>query len=442
MQCNMGKDVESIMKKENIEVGDIVHIKAASGHHEGKFMGKSSHDSKCIVLKLQNGYNIGIDINNIQQIKLVSERTEHLNNKSKEGSTANNNLPRITLIATGGTIGSKIDYERGGVSAKLAPHDLVELVPELAKVVRITEVYSPFTKLSEDMEIEDWVKIAEVCYAELLKSNVDGVILTHGTDTLAYTAAALSFLIKDVNKPLVLVGAQRSSDRGSSDTFMNLLCAAHVAASDIAEIGICMHGTTNDDYSIFIRGTKVRKMHTSRRDAFRPINDLPLAKVYPNGTIEELQVCKKKNKSTKPELNIKTSSKVAILKFHPGANPETIENYQKQGIKGIIIEGTGLGHVNRKWIPYIQKAVRKGMLIFFTAQTIYGKLNLNVYSTGRELLEAGVVPLADMTTEVAFVKLCVLLGNHPNDPQLVKSKMQENLAGEFNERLSMNCFLN
>lgn len=130
------------------------------------------------------------------------------------------------------------------------------------------------------MKPKHWIKIAHEV-AKSLNSGDSGVVVAHGTDTMGYTAAALSFMLRDLGKPVILVGAQRSSDRPSSDAAMNLICSVRMSTSDVAEVMVVMHGETGDTYCLAHRGTKVRKMHTSRRDAFRSINDVPIAKVWP-----------------------------------------------------------------------------------------------------------------------------------------------------------------
>ncbi|HDD46402.1 MAG TPA: Glu-tRNA(Gln) amidotransferase subunit GatD, partial [Candidatus Aenigmarchaeota archaeon] len=288
----------------------------------------------------------------------------------------------------------------------------------------------------------DWQKIA-IAVGKKLNSSASGVIITHGTDTMHFTSAALSFMLKNLNKPVVLVGAQRSSDRGSSDAAMNVICATHIAVSDIAEVGVCMHASSNDDWCYFIRGTKVRKMHTSRRDAFRPINDRPIAKINQDGRLEILSSYRKRN-DNKVEVDTRFEKRTALIKVYPGADPDIVEFMVNKGYRGFVIEATGLGHVptfsKRSWIPYIKRYARDGIPFVIAPQTLYGRINMNVYTSGRILLEAGAIPGFDMLPEVAYVKLGWVLA-HTSDIEEVRRLMTTNLAGEIAERSVHDTFL-
>jgi glutamyl-tRNA(Gln) amidotransferase subunit D len=293
-------------------------------------------------------------------------------------------------------------------------------------------------KASESMNYEDWQKIAKIAVKSLNEENVKGVIVTHGTDFLHYTSAALSFFIKNLNKPVVLTYSQRSTDRGSSDGEFNLYCSAKMALSDVAEVMLVGHANSSDEFCYALPGTKVRKMHTSRRDAFKPINISPIAKI----TRDKIEILKDYNRrsSKKAELDDSFEEKTALIKFYPGQSPEILNYYAKQGYRGIVIEMGGLGHVltegKDNWIPVIKELVKKGVIICASAQTIYGRLDPLVYSPGRELEKAGVIYLKDMLSETALVKLGWVLGHKEWSAEEKKAKLLENISGEFNERLS------
>jgi glutamyl-tRNA(Gln) amidotransferase subunit D len=260
-----------------------------------------------------------------------------------------------------------------------------------------------------------------------------------------FTAAALSFMLKNLSKPVVLTGSQRSSDRGSSDAFMNIICSAHAALSNIAEVGVCMHATTDDHYCYFIRGTKVRKMHTTRRDAFRSINEMPLAKIYPNGKIDVMNENHKKRSDENVVADIKFEPRIALLKTYPGSEPEIMDFLVKKGYKGFVIEGTGLGHVptfaEKSWIPYIKKMIKDGIPVVVASQTIYGRINTNVYTNLRILYhDTKAIPAEDIMPEVAYVKLGFVLG-HTKDLEKVRELMLTNMAGEITKRSEMETFL-
>jgi len=320
-------------------------------------------------------------------------------------------LPNVAIIITGGTISSRLDPKSGGVIST-DKETILNIAPELKKICNPT-IEAPFMKFSEDMDPQDWKTIAEVCHKYLTDPKIKGIILTHGTDTLHYTGAALHYFIQNLNKPIALTYSQRSIDRASTDAALNLIAAAKYAISDIAEIALVGHENSNDKSCIAIPSHKAKKMHTSRRDAFKPINTTPIARINLD-SLEILKTFNARNNSA-PRLDTKFSNKVTIIKIHPGQDPSILDYYQKQGYKGIILETTGLGQVPSKesrnnWIPKIKKAISEGMLIVATAQTTYGFLNPNVYSSGRDLKKTGII-FSDLTTETTLVKLGWILGH-------------------------------
>jgi glutamyl-tRNA(Gln) amidotransferase subunit D len=312
----------------------------------------------------------------------------------------------------------------------------------------------PFTVASEDMNYTHWQKLAELVAKELNKG-ARGVMVTHGTDTLHFTSAALSFMLKNLTKPVALVGAQRSPDRGSFDGAMNLICGSYFTGySGIGEVSVVMHGTTNDDFCLAHRGTKVRKMHTSRRDAFRSINDLPLAKIWPNGKIEITNQNYKRFENKKVVADTKFEPKVALVKSYPGSDPEILDWYVSRGFKGIVIEGTGLGHVptgesgvkvgefdqKSSWIPHIKRAVKNGIVVIITSQALYGRVHPFVYRNLRLVYEAGGIYGEDMLPEVAYIKLGHVLG-HTKDAEKAKQMMLTNVCGEITRETDPRNFL-
>ncbi len=437
--------IRSVLKEKGIKPGNYIKIQKNGKIYKGILMPKSdTGDPNSVVIKLDNGYNVGIKHDKSVKITKQKSAKKNLGKISKKLITVKffKEKPPISLVSTGGTIASRIDYKTGGVHAIQNADEILYNIPELAEIVNIRKMVTPFTKMSEDMDYRDWQSIAKTVAKEL-NSGSKGVIVTHGTDTLHYTSSALSFMLRELYKPVVLVGAQRSIDRGSSDGPMNLICAAHISVSDIAEVGICMHGEMNDSFCLFNRGTKVRKMHTSRRDAFRPINDLPIAKVWPNGKIEKISKHKKR-KDSSVILDTKFEPKVAIIKAYPGSDPQIMDYFVHKGYKGFVVEGTGLGHVPAQsrisWISTIRKHVKDGIPVVITPQTIYGRVNSRVYSNLRILSKAGAIHGEDMLTETAYVKLGWVLG-HTNDMEEVKKMMLTNYAGEISERIETDAFL-
>lgn len=406
--------------------GDEVIIK---GKKEERGILLESHEKGIILLKLGSGYNIGIKKRDIKSMKVVRKGKEESEEEKKIKSKGK---PRIEIIITGGTIASSLDVKTGGVKWLTSPSKFLNFYPEILDVVDV-KVVNPFMKASENLTGEDWVKLARIVHKALNDNNVRGVIITQGTDFLHYTAAALSFFL-EVNKPVVLTYSQKSIDRGSSDARLNLRCAAQAALSDIAEIMLVGHANTSDDFCYALRGTKCRKMHTSRRDTFRPINCKPIAKVWPN-KIEIIGEYKKRKKGG-VKINAVFNNKVALLKFYPGQDPKILDFYKKY--KGIVIEMSGLGHVitegKNNWIPKLKELIEKGVVVCAAAQTLYGRLDPFVYSPGRELEKIGVIYLGDMLPETALVKLGWVLGKKLGKEK-VRELMLQNIAGEYNKRL-------
>ncbi len=420
------------MVEMNLEPGDEVKFRLALDEIEGTVL--ESPDSSVVMLKLKSGYNIGINKENILGVKVVKRFREE---KVKFEIPKSKELPSVGLIITGGTIAAKLDARTGGVHWLTDANEFAKFYPEIFKIVNVAKIDVPFMTASESMTSEHWIKIAQSAEKMLNDDSIKGVIITHGTDFLGYTAAALSFFLRNLNKPVVLTYSQRSIDRASSDARLNLQCAANLATSNIAEVMIVGHASTNDDFCYALRGTKVRKMHSSRRDAFKPINTSPIAKVWAD-KIEILSSHNKRDEKKKVELDVSYSDKVALVKFYPGQDSSILDFYALKH-KGIVIEVGGLGHLPpseavHNWMPKIKKLAHEGFVICAAAQTIYGRLDPLVYSNGRELIDAGVIFLEDMLAETALVKLGWVLG-HYGWKKDIKEKMLESFAGEISSRL-------
>lgn len=440
-------EIEVLLKSKKISFGDRVEVLKKDVSYEGILLPRAAvGDPSCLVLKLDNGYNIGVKFEKGMQVKKLPgqkalERFPKLQFKQRP------ELPKISLLATGGTIASRIDYLTGGVKMAFTPQEIFFAVPELVGIASFKSVKELSNLASEDLWYKSWQQMAEETAKELNKG-AKGVIITHGTDTMCFSSAALSFMLKNLSGPVVFTGAQRSSDRGSSDTTMNLVCAAQVAAkSNIAEIGVCMHAESSDDFCFFTRGTKVRKMHTSRRDAFRPINDLPFAKVWPKGETHILNQNYRKTGQGKTEVDTKFEPKVALIKAYPGADPDFIDYLVSSDFKGIVIEGTGLGHVptqtsepKMSWIKNIENAIRSGVSVVIVSQTLYGRVHSHVYRNLRILDSTGVIWGEDMLPETAYIKLGWVLG-HANEMEKIRELMKKNIAGEISERSEFETFL-
>jgi len=412
--------------------GDYVEIHLMKTIYEGVLLEAPKSEKATILLKLDSGYNIGFNKKDVSYIKVLKKASEK---KEEMKIEKNSKKPDIAMVITGGTIASKLDPKTGAVKWLDTPESLFKIYPELFEKVNVSKVEIPFMKGSENMDFKDWKKIAKVVQKLLNEMHIKGVIITHGTDSLHYTSAALSFFLGKLNKPVVLTYSQRSIDRASSDANLNLQCAALAAISDIAEVMIVGHASTNDDFCYAMPGTKTRKLHSSKRDAFKVVNSKPFAKIS-SDTIHKISDYKVRNKN-KVKADIEFEGKVALVKFYPGQDPDILDYYVKKKYKGIIIEMLGLGHVATKestasWAKKLKEIIDRGLVVCGVAQTIYGRLDPLVYSTGRELLDTGIIYLEDMLAETALIKLGFVLG-HPE--WNVKEKMLENFSGEFNDRL-------
>lgn len=415
----------AFLKDSKVKVGDSVKI-TEDLTYNGIVMPRYEHtDDNHITLKLKSGYNIGIEVNKIKKIELLP--SEKVEKKSPLDIKSNPSLPKILLLSTGGTIASKIDYRTGAVTPALSAKDLNATVPELAEIANIdTEVL--FSEYSENLEPEHWKKIAEKLdsYA---KSDYKGIIVSHGTDTMQYTAAFLSFALAGYPLPIVLVGSQRSSDRPSSDAALNLISSVKfIVESNTLGVFVLMHHNESDELVVGHVGTRVRKNHTSKRGAFQTIGADPAFLIFDKKIEKNLKSEFFKQNQYSPKLNFDTH--VALVKYYPGYDPKIIDNLTKSGYKAIIFEGTGLGHVGKKIYDEVKKANEMGLFMGMTSQCIDGRVDMNVYESGRDLQKLGITPLSDMIPETALVKAMWALGNSTNVKEM-KNLMMQNIASEF-----------
>ena len=350
-------------------------------------------------------------------------------------------MKTISILHTGGTLASKVN-PKGGVSAQYSEKDILNLYPEIKSLAKIKSRLV-LNISSENMDFSHYNLLAKEIQKEV-NSKVDGIIVTHGTDTLHYTSAALSFILESLPIPVILVGAQRSSDRGSSDAGLNLISAVNfINKTDFAGVAICMHSSMEDTHCSILPGLKTRKLHTSRRDAFKSVNSKPYALVYHDKGFDWIRKDHKKvDKSLKLSLKLfNPKIKVGILKSHPNMVPDEIKFYSK--FDGLILEGTGMGHFpigdtdkgtkeNKNILAELKKLAAK-MPVVMTSQCIFGRVNMDVYNLGRRLLEVGILGnLNDMTSETAFIKLSWLLSNYSKKE--AKTLISENLRGEISDR--------
>jgi glutamyl-tRNA(Gln) amidotransferase subunit D len=420
------------LKSANAEIGDIIRITKDAESWEGIVIPRSeSGDEYHVVLKMKSGYNVGVLIDSTTQIEKIGEGTKPTFTPPPLPEQ-NSSLPRVAIVSTGGTIASRVDYRTGGVRAALSASELYSVVPELSEMA-VVDTKILFSTFSENITSKHWTATAKAV-AKHIEKGVDGVVVAHGTDTLGYTGAALSFALQDLPVPIILVASQRSADRPSSDAATNLVGAVKAAVSaPFAEVVIAMHETVSDTSIVFHRGTKARKCHTSRRDTFKSINALPLARLEGDKLAVLTKSFNKRDPCRKMKLNAKFADGVVIVKAYPDLNPDVIDWYVDGGCRGIVLEGTGLGHVGDYLFSAIRRAVAKGVIVCMTSQCLWGRLNMNVYNQGRDLLAMGVVSMDDMLPETAYVKLRWVLGQ-TSDTDEAKRLLKENLAYEYSAR--------
>jgi glutamyl-tRNA(Gln) amidotransferase subunit D len=427
------------LKTYDAQVWSDVEVRTGKGSFTGIVLPRSeTADPLHIVLKLRSGYNIGIAAGAVQSIVVAGRKEAHYKIPEKE-FPYDPKKPRVKLLGTGGTIASRLDYRTGAVIPAFSPGELYGSVPELADICNL-ETEKLYGVFSENMAPEQWIGTAQAIGREIEKG-VQGIVIGHGTDTMHHTAAILSFMVQNSPVPIVMVGSQRSSDRPSSDAALNLMHSVKTAAeSDIAEVMVCMFGPTSDVYGLLHRGTRVRKMHSSYRSTFRTIGDIPIAMV----SREKITPLRKDYRKRRPDRNVVVNTafeeRVSIVYYYPNMKPDIIDSLIDNGYRGIIIAGTGLGHVNKPLYPSLKRAREKGIAVYMTVQTLWGYVQMYVYDTGRDMMELGVVPGANMLPEVAYMKLGWALGQ-ATDLQKVYDIMMTPIAGEITEREPSNGYL-
>ena len=437
------RNSQRFLNKFKVSVGDEVKIVTKKAVFFGIILPRyETFSDKYIVLKLKSGYNIGIEIENI--IEIINKNVDQLSKKPIAKSDPNDNapanddnnsnnlfnkmdssklLPKILLISTGGTIASKIDYRTGGVTSLLTASELYSAFPELSDYGYIYPEFL-FNEYSENMNPHHWSALADRISFAINNEHYDGIIVSHGTDTMHYTSSALSFALQNIPIPVVLVGSQRSSDRPSSDAISNLVGAIRfIKDAKYSGIFVCMHHNTSDEVIACHLGTQVRKNHTSKRDAFKSLNGMPFALIE-NSDVKYNKLLHDGVESANISKNFISrtafSDKVFLLKFYPGFSSSFLENFLQMDYKVIILEGTGLGHVSKDCFPILEKLINSGIFVFMTSQCIFGTVQMTVYDTGRDLLGLGVIPLSNMSSENAVVKAMWTLGNNTGTEDFVR----------------------
>ena len=408
-----------------MNAGDRVRVDRADQTFEGVLLPSSTPDT--LVVKLDSGYNVGIDRGDAD-VDVLESDVYDVEDAQSEGASEiefDDDLPTISLISTGGTIASTVDYRTGAVTAQFDAEDVLRAVPDLAGMANYRgRVVANI--LSENMTPAVWQDLA-VAIRDEIEAGADGVVVMHGTDTMQYSASALSFML-ETPVPIVFTGSQRSADRPSSDNVMNAVSAVEAAKSDCAEVMVCMHASESDDRCALHRGTRVRKNHTSRRNAFETVGAKPLGEV--DYETEEITFRRDYQQRGEADLAIDADLEddVELVKFTPGMDPAFLDVVE--GSEGLIVEGTGLGHVHTDLIPRLAELIADGTTVVMTSQCLEGRVCDRVYDTGRDLLEAGVIEAGDTLPGTAKVKLMWALANSED----VEEAMSTSLAGELQER--------
>ncbi len=430
---------KTVLQQHDVGVWSDVQIDARQGRFEGIILPRSeTADDRHISLKLASGYNIGVKADVVTAIREVGRRVANYKIPEKQFPT-DPAKPNVILLGTGGTIASRLDYRTGAVIPAFSPGELYGSVPELADIcnLRTEKLFGVF---SENMGPEQYITLAERIGREIA-DGADGVVIGHGTDAMHHTAAILTFMVQGSPIPIIMVGSQRSSDRPSSDAAINLINAVRAAATgDVAEVLVCMFGPTSDQYGLLHRGTRVRKMHSSYRSTFRTIGDIPVASIDDAGIRHLRSDYQPRRADRDVVVNTAFEEKVTILYYYPNMNPDIIDAMVEKGYRGIVIAGTGLGHVNKPLYAAIKRATDRGVHIYMTVQTLWGYVQMYVYETGREMMELGVVPASNMLPEVAYMKLCWTLGQ-TIDRDEVRRIMLTPISDEITAREPYNGYL-
>ncbi len=427
------------LQKFDAKVWSDIELKTDTGVFTGIILPRSeTADPLHIVMKLRSGYNIGVNAENVRGVNIIGRKEAHYKIPEKD-FPFDPRRPKVKLLGTGGTIASRLDYRTGAVIPAFSPGELYGSVPELADICNL-ETEKLYGVFSENMGPEQWRGTAEAIGREIAKG-VQGIVIGHGTDTMHHTAAILSFMVQNSPIPIVMVGSQRSSDRPSSDAALNLMHSVKAAAEgDIAEVMVCMFGPTSDEYGLLHRGTRVRKMHSSYRSTFRTIGDIPIAMVSRSKITPLRTDYKKRRYDREVTINTAFEEAVGIVYYYPNMKPDMIDSMIDNGYRGIIIAGTGLGHVNKPLYPALKRAKEKNIAVYMTVQTLWGYVQMYVYDTGRDMMELGVVPMANMLPEVAYVKLGWALGQ-TEDLAEVRKIMYTPINGEITDREPSNGYL-
>ncbi len=327
-------------------------------------------------------------------------------------------MKKLMILSTGGTIACTQTAD--GLIPTLSADDILNFVPKARKLGQLT-TKTIFNLDSSNIQPEEWRDIAREIFACL--PQYDGIVVLHGTDTMAYTASMLSFMLQNVNKPVVITGSQLPVGHPQTDAKLNLQHALITAASGMAGVLVVFDGK-------IILGCRVAKVRTTSQNAFESINR-PLAGRIRSGRVRP--AAPPERKPGQPALDDAIDPNVFLLKLIPGTRPEVFDDIARLGYRGVVIEGFGLGGLHclrRNLLEGIQKLLDANVAVLLTTQCRYEPSDPTVYETGRLALELGIMQAYDMTSECAVTKLMWVLAHAANLSD-VRRLMYTNLCGEI-----------
>jgi len=326
---------------------------------------------------------------------------------------------KILLLTTGGTIASM----PGGEG--LEPHrsDVMERELNQLRTYYDITVRDVMCLDSSNIRPEEWQLIARRIFEE--RAGYDGIVVSHGTDTMAYTASAVTFMLPNIDLPVVFTGSQLPLADMLSDGPDNLRTAFAMAASGCCGVFLAF------DRKVML-GCRAVKIRASGFSAFDSINARYAARVSNRGLVIDYDVIPKR--TGEAQLREDISRNVFLLKLTPGLNPAVFDMLAAMGYKGIVVEAFGLGGVNvlHKGLRGIHRAVEDGISVVITTQCLYDSADLQVYQVGNKLLELGVIQGRDMTSEAAMTKLMWAIGQNM-EPEQISALFAKNLAGEITD---------
>ena len=402
-------------------------------------------------LKLVNGYNLSYPREDVLDIEFLGDAGEGVVQKDSQFEE-DESLPEILLIHTGGTIASKVDYDTGAVTAKFEPNELLSSIPELGSIARI-RVHMIGNMWSDDLRPRHWNRMIAASH-EAFRDGYAGVVVTHGTDTMHISSAAMSYAWSgDGGRPpgrIAFTGSQRSPDRGSSDAAENLISAVYWAAHGPEVTGyrdsavVVMHDGGSDGRCAVLPGCASRKSHSSKRGAFRSVNQEPVAYVALGADgprIEDDRSVVSEREVADGPILFDEGCSIHELVAGPHLSPGLLEAVIETAPDAMVIRGTGLGHIpildplgdspeNGGVADALSAAVEKGIPVIVTAEAVHGPVNMNVYAKGRNQRSIGLIGHGSMCPPgSAVVKLHYLLSKGL-DINGVREAWEADLVGE------------